>query len=53
MLPKLINMITKNKLHVIWTCDPMHGNTYQSKSHYKTRNFKIIIDELKKIFCYS
>jgi 3-deoxy-7-phosphoheptulonate synthase len=28
----------------------MHGNTYQSKSNYKTRNFKTIIDELKKFF---
>lgn len=50
MLPKLIKMITKNQFNVIWTCDPMHGNTYQSKSNYKTRNFKTIIDELKKFF---
>jgi 3-deoxy-7-phosphoheptulonate synthase len=50
MLPKLIHMITKNKFNVIWTCDPMHGNTYQSKSNYKTRNFKTIINELKQFF---
>tara|TARA_B100000700_G_scaffold62639_1_gene68980 strand:+ start:252 stop:1604 length:1353 start_codon:yes stop_codon:yes gene_type:complete len=49
-LPQLIKMIIKNKLNVIWCCDPMHGNTYQSTTHYKTRNFKTIIQELKLFF---
>ena len=49
-MPKLIDMINKNKLNVIWMCDPMHGNTYQSKTNYKTRNFKTIINELKLFF---
>ena len=49
-MPKLINMINKNKLNVIWMCDPMHGNTYQSKTDYKTRDFKTIINELKLFF---
>ena len=40
----------KNKLNVIWVCDPMHGNTYQSKTNYKTRNFKAIINELNLFF---
>ena len=34
-MPKVINMIYKNKFNVIWMCDPMHGNTYQSKTNYK------------------
>ena len=49
-LPKLIKMITQNNLNIIWSCDPMHGNTYQSKNNYKTRNFKTIINELKIFF---
>jgi len=49
-LPKLITKITQNNLNVIWSCDPMHGNTYQSKNNYKTRNFKTIINELKIFF---
>ena len=49
-LPQLINMIIKNSLNVIWCCDPMHGNTYQSTTQYKTRNFKTIIQELKLFF---
>ena len=28
----------------------MHGNTYNSKNHYKTRSFKTIINELKLFF---
>ena len=46
----LIKMINKNKFNVIWTCDPMHGNTYQSKTGYKTRNFQTIINELNLFF---
>ena len=49
-MPKLINMVIKNKFNVIWMCDPMHGNTYQSKTDYKTRNFKTIINELNLFF---
>jgi len=49
-MPELINMIIKNKFNVIWMCDPMHGNTYQSKTDYKTRNFKTIINELNLFF---
>ena len=49
-MSKLIDMVIKNKLNVIWVCDPMHGNTYQSKTNYKTRNFKAIINELNLFF---
>ncbi len=49
-LPKLINMVIKNKFNVIWSCDPMHGNTYESKNKYKTRNFNTITKELQLFF---
>jgi len=49
-MPQLINMVIKNKFNVIWMSDPMHGNTYQSKTDYKTRNFKTIINELNLFF---
>ena len=49
-MPQLINVVIKNKFNVIWMCDPMHGNTYQSKTDYKTRNFKTIINELNLFF---
>ena len=50
ILPELIKKISKENLNVIYTCDPMHGNTYQSKTNYKTRNFKTIIKELNLFF---
>ena len=50
ILPKLISKIKAEKMNVIWACDPMHGNTYQSKTNYKTRNFKTIINELNLFF---
>ena len=49
-LPELIKMINKNQFHVIWTCDPMHGNTYKSKNKFKTRNFNSITKELELFF---
>ena len=49
-LPTLINMVIKNKLNVIWTCDPMHGNTYKSKNQFKTRSFNAITRELELFF---
>ena len=49
-LPKLINMITRTQLNVIWSCDPMHGNTYKSQNNYKTRNFNTITKELELFF---
>tara|TARA_B100002051_G_scaffold276561_1_gene325698 strand:+ start:25292 stop:26659 length:1368 start_codon:yes stop_codon:yes gene_type:complete len=50
ILPDLINKTSKENLNVIYACDPMHGNTYQSKTKYKTRNFKTIINELNLFF---
>tara|TARA_B100001750_G_scaffold216639_1_gene201448 strand:+ start:333 stop:1694 length:1362 start_codon:yes stop_codon:yes gene_type:complete len=46
-LPDLMKNVHKNKLHVIWLCDPMHGNTYNNKYGYKTRHFDTIIKELE------
>jgi hypothetical protein len=35
---------------VVWTCDPMHGNTRVSSNNYKTRDFDDILAELKHTF---
>ena len=37
-------------LPVTWACDPMHGNTYEAPSGYKTRKFDDVIDEVKGFF---
>ncbi|MGF1461981.1 MAG: 3-deoxy-7-phosphoheptulonate synthase, partial [Maricaulaceae bacterium] len=36
--------------HVVWSCDPMHGNTIKSPSGYKTRPFDRILQEVKGFF---
>ena len=46
-LPKLIRKITQEGKNVIWSCDPMHGNTMKSNSGKKTRKFENIIGEVK------
>ena len=46
-LPELIQKIKLEGRNVIWSCDPMHGNTIKSESGYKTRPFENILDEVK------
>lgn len=48
-LPPLIEQIKKSNLPVVWSCDPMHGNTYQVKN-YKTRSFKEVLKEVELFF---
>ena len=45
-----IEIIKSNKINVLWICDPMHGNTYKTKSGYKTRHFNSILSEIKQFF---
>ena len=49
-LPKIINSVKNAKLRVVWSCDPMHGNTIKSSNGYKTRPFKKILAEVKYFF---
>ena len=44
-LPKLIKGIKKEGLNVIWSCDPMHGNTIKSATGFKTRPFNSVLKE--------
>ena len=49
-LPRLIKEVKNNKKKVIWSCDPMHANTYKSNNGYKTRSFDKIIEEIEAFF---
>ena len=49
-LPKLIKAIKNEGLNVIWSCDPMHGNTIKATSGYKTRPFNNVVNEVKNFF---
>ena len=48
--PPILKKIKKTSLNVVWSCDPMHGNTEKSKSGYKTRNFNNVLKEVKTFF---
>ena len=49
-LPKLIRTIKKEGLNVVWSCDPMHGNTIKSATGYNTRPFNNVVKEVKNFF---
>jgi len=49
-LPHLIRKIKSEGRHVVWSSDPMHGNTVKSSSGYKTRKFDDILNEVKNVF---
>lgn len=48
-LPKLIRAVEREGKKVVWSCDPMHGNTI-SMSGYKTRPFDRILTEVETFF---
>jgi 3-deoxy-7-phosphoheptulonate synthase len=50
VLPGLIEKVRGTGRSVIWQCDPMHGNTVESTSGYKTRHFDRIVDEVQGFF---
>ncbi len=49
-LPKLIRAVEREGRKVVWSCDPMHGNTIKSTTGYKTRPFDRILAEVKAFF---
>ena len=49
-LPKLVEGVAKSGAKVLWVCDPMHGNTYEAPSGYKTRKFDDVLDEVRGFF---
>ena len=50
VLPTLVDGVTKSGAQVLWVCDPMHGNTYEAPSGYKTRRFDDVLAEVKGFF---
>jgi 3-deoxy-7-phosphoheptulonate synthase len=50
VLPPIVEKVTASGHQVIWQCDPMHGNTHESPSGYKTRHFDRIVDEVQGFF---
>lgn len=49
-LPALVRAVKAEGRHVVWSCDPMHGNTIKSVSGYKTRKFDHVMGEVRGFF---
>jgi 3-deoxy-7-phosphoheptulonate synthase len=49
-LPGLIRAVKREGRSVVWSCDPMHGNTIKAGSGYKTRPFEQIMQEVRNFF---
>ncbi|ROU03969.1 class II 3-deoxy-7-phosphoheptulonate synthase [Histidinibacterium lentulum] len=49
-LPRLIKAVQEEGANVVWTCDPMHGNTIKSATGYKTRPFDSVLREVREFF---
>ena len=50
ILPPLVEAVRDAGRSVVWSCDPMHGNTIKSSNGYKTRKFDDILSEIKSFF---
>ncbi|WP_158818130.1 class II 3-deoxy-7-phosphoheptulonate synthase [Methylocapsa sp. S129] len=49
-LPPLIRAVEREGRKVLWSCDPMHGNTIKAANGYKTRPFERVVGEIKSFF---
>ena len=50
VLPELVEKVTAAGVQVAWVCDPMHGNTFETSTGYKTRRFEDVMDEVQGFF---
>ena len=46
----IIKAVQEEGANVVWTCDPMHGNTIKSSTGYKTRPFDKVLQEVQEFF---
>ncbi len=50
VLPPIVAAVEATGHKVIWQCDPMHGNTHEASTGFKTRHFDRIVDEVQGFF---
>ncbi len=50
ILPSLVRAVQAAGRRVVWSCDPMHGNTIKSSTGYKTRPFERVLEEVRDFF---
>lgn len=49
-LPRLVRAIKREGRKVVWSCDPMHGNTVKASTGFKTRPFERLLKEVQTFF---
>ncbi len=49
-LPKILRELKREGLNIVYSIDPMHGNTVKTSNNYKTREFDKIISEARSFF---
>lgn len=49
-LPRVVERVRDEGAPVTWICDPMHGNTFESTSGFKTRDFDDVVEEVRGFF---
>ncbi|QPH88115.1 class II 3-deoxy-7-phosphoheptulonate synthase [Campylobacter concisus] len=49
-LPKILRELKREGLSIVYSIDPMHGNTVKTSNNYKTREFDKIISEVRSFF---
>jgi len=50
LLPPLVEKLRDEGRHEVWTCDPMHGNTFLASGGQKTRRFDDVLSETSQFF---
>lgn len=50
LLPPLVEALRRDGAEVLWTCDPMHGNTFKARGGQKTRRFDDVLTEVAQFF---
>jgi 3-deoxy-7-phosphoheptulonate synthase len=48
--PKLLRAVAREGRNVVWSCDPMHGNTIKASTGYKTRPVDRVVKEIRTFF---
>lgn len=49
-LPNILKNVKSEGLNILWSIDPMHGNTVKASNGYKTREFDNVMSEVKSFF---
>src|SRR5207247_11384605 len=53
LLPPLLRAVQAAGARVLWSCDPMHGNTVRTAGGVKWRDFEQIMEDLRETSAVS